>query len=441
MDPYHLTRRRLTTSAPASVRTALIAAATALALLTAVVVTTGGLSAGAAHADPRDDKNRVDAEVARAAAILEGATERAQGAAQRLAAATAAMPAAEQRVASTRGEVAAAQAVAATAARKAAAAQQVVDAATSRYAAAAQRVEETRARVAEFATASYKGSGLVALNVVINGTSPMDMLDRIGYVDRVLDHERSAIDELTNSRRAAKQAQDEAGAAQRIAEQARREADAALGTARAAQAAAEAAAAEVATLAAERKDALAVAESERAASLAKYADAKAEAARVEAELRAWAARQKAARGSAGTPTLRSGARFLMPVQGWKSSDFGNRFDPYYGVWQLHAGADFAAGGGAPIYAAADGQVIRASWNGGYGNFTCVSHGRQNGADVSTCYAHQSQVFVSAGQRVRRGQVIGRVGTTGASTGNHLHFEVRLDGRPTQPLSWLPGCLC
>jgi murein DD-endopeptidase MepM/ murein hydrolase activator NlpD len=103
--------------------------------------------------------------------------------------------------------------------------------------------------------------------------------------------------------------------------------------------------------------------------------------------------------------------------------------------------DIAADGGQPIYAAADGRVIFAEWNGGYGNYTCISHGRVGGKGLSTCYAHQSRILASAGQRVRRGQVIGRVGTTGASTGNHLHFEVRRDGVPVQPLNWLPSCLC
>ena len=131
----------------------------------------------------------------------------------------------------------------------------------------------------------------------------------------------------------------------------------------------------------------------------------------------------------------------MPVRGWKSSDFGWRFDPFFHVWQLHAGVDLAASGGQPIFAGADGRVIRAGWNGGYGNLTCISHGRSQGGWLTTCYAHQSTISVNAGQFVRRGQVIGRVGTTGASTGNHLHFEVRLNGDPVQPLDWLPSCLC
>lgn len=85
--------------------------------------------------------------------------------------------------------------------------------------------------------------------------------------------------------------------------------------------------------------------------------------------------------------------------------------------------------------------MRAGWNGGYGNYTCVYHGTYQGKGFATCYAHQSAILVKAGQQVRQGDVIGRVGTTGASTGNHLHFEVRLDGTPVNPVPWLPACLC
>ena len=131
----------------------------------------------------------------------------------------------------------------------------------------------------------------------------------------------------------------------------------------------------------------------------------------------------------------------MPVRGWKTSDFGNRYDPYYRVWQLHAGADFAAGSGTPIHAAASGRVIRAGWYGGYGQYTCINHGRLSGYGFSTCYGHQSRIYVDVGDYVRRGEVIGRVGSTGASTGAHLHFETRFGGVPRNPLSYLPGCLC
>jgi len=132
----------------------------------------------------------------------------------------------------------------------------------------------------------------------------------------------------------------------------------------------------------------------------------------------------------------AGGRLLQPVQGRLSSEFGNRFDPYFRVWQLHAGADIAAPAGAPIRAAAGGRVVRAEWFGGYGNYTCVEHGLVREQRLTTCYAHQSQILVAVGQVVAAGDPIGRVGSTGASTGPHLHFEVRLGGRPVDPLPWL-----
>ncbi|SDZ15868.1 Peptidase family M23 [Micromonospora pattaloongensis] len=131
-----------------------------------------------------------------------------------------------------------------------------------------------------------------------------------------------------------------------------------------------------------------------------------------------------------------GGRLRRPVPGPVSSSFGVRFDPYYHVWQLHAGVDFADGIGTPIVAAAAGRVSRTGWFGGYGRYTCIDHGRFDGQRLSTCYGHQSKLLVAPGQQVRAGTVIGLVGSTGASTGPHLHFEVRLGGRPVDPLPWI-----
>jgi murein DD-endopeptidase MepM/ murein hydrolase activator NlpD len=416
-----------------------VAAVTAVALL--VTIGTALAPGGAAGADPRDDKKRVDAEVAKASSILEGATERAQEAARRLAAATAALPAAQELVAETKGEVIAAQVIAETARRKAEAAQGAVTTAQARYQAADAKVLAGKAQVAQVLSATYMGSDVANLNVLI-GAGPLDVFERYGYVDRVVSTQRTTVRGFLGALTAAKQVQNDATLTQRAADDARLKADDAVEAARRAQAQAQEASAHVAALAAERAAALQVAQDERAASLAKYKEAKAEAAKIQRELAAWEARNSGSSSSDAAPALRPGARFLMPARGWKSSDFGSRYDPYYHVWQLHAGVDIAADGGDPIFAAADGVVIRAGWNdGGYGNYTCISHGRYGSRGLSTCYAHQSAILVSPGQRVRRGQTIGRVGTTGASTGNHLHFEVRLDGAPVQPLNWLPSCFC
>jgi murein DD-endopeptidase MepM/ murein hydrolase activator NlpD len=136
------------------------------------------------------------------------------------------------------------------------------------------------------------------------------------------------------------------------------------------------------------------------------------------------------------PANYAGGKLRRPVPGRIGSPFGNRFDPWYHVWQLHAGADMVASFGSDIVAAASGRVTRAGWAGGYGNYTCIDHGQFDGQRLSTCYAHQSAILVRPGQQVSAGQVIGRVGSTGASTGPHLHFEVRLGGRPVDPAPWI-----
>jgi murein DD-endopeptidase MepM/ murein hydrolase activator NlpD len=131
-----------------------------------------------------------------------------------------------------------------------------------------------------------------------------------------------------------------------------------------------------------------------------------------------------------------GGKLLRPVPGPITSGYGNRLDPYYHVWQLHPGIDMAAPPGTPIGAAAAGRVTQAGWYGGYGNYTCIEHGQVDGQRLSTCYGHQSTILVAPGQQVAAGQIIGLVGSTGASTGPHLHFEVRIDGRPIDPLPWI-----
>jgi murein DD-endopeptidase MepM/ murein hydrolase activator NlpD len=134
--------------------------------------------------------------------------------------------------------------------------------------------------------------------------------------------------------------------------------------------------------------------------------------------------------SAGS-TSRTG-RFLLPVEGRIGSGFGPRVHPIYGGSRMHTGVDIGAPSGAPIRAADDGVVVMAGWNGGYGNWTLIDHG----GGLATGYGHQSSIGVSRGQRVSRGQVIGRVGSTGASTGPHLHWEVRVNGNPVNPMAWI-----
>ena len=121
-----------------------------------------------------------------------------------------------------------------------------------------------------------------------------------------------------------------------------------------------------------------------------------------------------------------------PVSGPVVSPYGYRIHPILGYRKLHTGIDIAVGYGVPIHSSAAGTVIYASWMGGYGNVIIVDHGD----GLSTLYAHQSSLAVGNGAQVARGQTVGYVGSTGFSTGPHLHFEVRVNGNPVDPMGYL-----
>lgn len=123
--------------------------------------------------------------------------------------------------------------------------------------------------------------------------------------------------------------------------------------------------------------------------------------------------------------------FQWPLNGYRTvtSSFGMRLHPLAGVWRLHTGIDISAPRGTPIHATKSGRVIISAYGSSYGNYVSISHG---GGD-SSLYAHMSSRAVSAGQDVKQGQVIGYVGSTGSSTGNHLHFEIKINGSRINPL--------
>ncbi|MBQ1479432.1 M23 family metallopeptidase [Sphingomonas paucimobilis] len=115
-----------------------------------------------------------------------------------------------------------------------------------------------------------------------------------------------------------------------------------------------------------------------------------------------------------------------------TSNFGIRSDPFRGTAAMHAGVDIPGPVGTPIYATADGIVDHAGWQGGYGNLVEINHGK----GIATRYGHLSKVLVADGARVTRGQLIALMGSTGRSTGSHLHYEVRMDGHAVNPVPFL-----
>jgi len=120
-----------------------------------------------------------------------------------------------------------------------------------------------------------------------------------------------------------------------------------------------------------------------------------------------------------------------PCNGPITSPFGDRMHPILGYVRFHAGLDFGADYGSPIFAAQAGTVILAGWYGGYGQAVLIDHG----GGVTTLYGHASDLYVSEGDRVQRGQAIATIGSSGLSTGPHLHFEVRVSGEPVNPISY------
>jgi murein DD-endopeptidase MepM/ murein hydrolase activator NlpD len=137
-------------------------------------------------------------------------------------------------------------------------------------------------------------------------------------------------------------------------------------------------------------------------------------------------RGRLAAAQGATDSTPSAAGLVWPVSGPVVSPFGYRWG------RLHAGIDIAVGYGTPIHAAAAGTAVLVGWVGGYGNYTCLDHG----GGLATCYAHQSSYAISQGAQVSQGQVIGYVGCTGHCFGPHLHFEVRINGNPVDPLGYL-----
>lgn len=137
-------------------------------------------------------------------------------------------------------------------------------------------------------------------------------------------------------------------------------------------------------------------------------------------------------GEGSTGSGNPNAQFYWPAPGSITSGYGWRTHPIFGTRRFHAGVDIDSECGDPIWSGEDGTVISAYYSDGYGNVVIVDHGR----GLSTLYAHQSYLSVSSGQRVSRGERIGTVGTTGWSTGCHLHFEVRVNGEPVDPVPYL-----
>lgn len=156
----------------------------------------------------------------------------------------------------------------------------------------------------------------------------------------------------------------------------------------------------------------------------------AESANITAQIRALTSRRsfQKVRGSTGS--------FIWPIAGAVTSGFGYRYHPIHRTRRMHTGLDIAGPNRGAVRAADGGVVLYAGWRGGYGKTVMINHGNRNGRNIVTLYGHLSGIAVSSGQSVSKGQTVGYEGSTGYSTGPHLHFEVRVNGAPVDPRAYL-----
>ncbi len=289
--------------------------------------------------------------------------------------------------------------------------QDQIDVKTTELAAAEEALEQKEEEFALTVRTTYEQGDTSYLEVLLNSTSFADLLSRMEIITAIMDDNKKIVAEYTAAKEDIEQKKQELEDTQAS----QKEYQENLGY---------------------KVDELAASEAEQAAlaeSIQAYkAESEAEYDRIASEMQdvsnqiAALSAQAAANGSVpmGDGTL----IWPTPSCTTNSSAYGWRIHPIYGTRKFHAGEDIPAGYGAEILAAASGTVITAGWVSGYGNYTVIDHG----GGMMTAYGHQSSIAVSVGQTVTQGQVIGYVGSTGNSTGPHLHFEVYINGSTVDP---------
>jgi murein DD-endopeptidase MepM/ murein hydrolase activator NlpD len=302
--------------------------------------------------------------------------------------------------------------------------------------AARQKQEaDTRSRLGSLAREAYVSSGLSGLSIALDAENPDQFADRVNVAGTALRQQNSAIARIEVQQADTRARRSRLAAAEDEVAELKRESEVLLDRRRAAEVEADAAASEVGELVALKARSVRTIAARKSAERKRIAALQAEQDKVVKLLRSRArTRARTTRDTSGSTGNGSG-RLSYPVRAPVTSGFGYRYHPILHYSRLHAGTDFGAGCGTPVRAVAPGTVVRASRAGGYGNQVVIDHGSIRGKNVGSSYNHLSRFVVRSGT-VRRGELIGYVGTTGLSTGCHLHFEVYVNGTHVNPMTWL-----
>jgi murein DD-endopeptidase MepM/ murein hydrolase activator NlpD len=319
-------------------------------------------------------------------------------------------------------------------------------------------VARQRHRLAGFAAESFQSSDnrFLELRVFLRSQTPESLTTQMDAVDSISNKQQASFARMQASEVLLKVDEEEVEAAKRVVAAERAEAAANLREKTELEAQAEAAEAQVSRLVDARAAAEEQAEDAKAADLAEVQQLESEREQIEdrlqeiaerraarlARARARAAAAEAARqaAAAAAQARRQAAAvvegLVWPVNSYITSSYGMRFHPILHYYKLHDGTDFGAACGTPIRAADSGRVLSAYYSTGYGNQVLIDHGIERGVSLSTSYNHLSRYAVSSGEHVSRGEIIGFVGSTGYSTGCHLHFMVYENGGTVDPMRWL-----
>jgi murein DD-endopeptidase MepM/ murein hydrolase activator NlpD len=304
----------------------------------------------------------------------------------------------------------------------------------------AARVAEQQARIGRLARAVYQGGGAFSnVSALLEARSPSDFAERLIALRAVASSQRSALSDLQQVQdRYGARTDDLAAVRDQLAAADERAQRDLLAVTRLAQ---EAAAAEsrVGALVSARKTALAAAAQAQAEEDVAHAQQTGTSTQLQGQLAAIARRDVGAAGSRdGSAVPARQGTLGWPARGPVTSPFGMRVHPVTGVYKLHTGTDLGVPCGTDVHASLAGTVIEAGWNDAYGWRTVITHGDVDGVLLTTTYNHQTHLGVTVGDKVAAGQVIGTSGTTGFSTGCHLHFELYVNSTLVDPEPWLPA---
>ncbi len=385
-----------------------------------------GLSPSAAAEDLKDDRDKVRESLVEAKQEIAADKQAVAAAEQELESSESALDKARSELAYAKRKLAETRdADAAVAADLARAEEEFDDAAAAALAAQAD-VERQRSLVGAVVRTNYQQhSDLQGLGLVLGASSAAELAQRAQWAATIFDSTTSQLDRLERLESQLVAARTELADAEGELIRKREASAAQLRRVRELTADIAAREAKLAGMVAANRKQKAEASDELAASQQEYEALERQEARITALLRK------------DRYNASNDGGFIKPVDAPAGSPFGMRYHPILHYWRMHWGTDFGASCGAPLRAMADGKVVSAGWTtSGFGNYTIISYGRMFGAQLASGYAHQSRITVKAGQKVEQGQIVGYVGTTGLSTGCHLHLQMYRNGVRVNPMRYL-----